>query len=275
MSREALLDVVTPPERRERYVREGLWDDRTIAARVAAHACGRGSDIAVVDCVGSRRVSYERLEADSNRVANMLVDLGLEPGEVVAIQLPSWYEAIAIGLGASKAGAVVNPMLPIYRARELGHMLGLAETRFLFTPIVYRGFDHRSAVAQLPPEIQARLHHVPVPDPNGGGPGFLDSLAGGSVTAPNRQRPSSEVAELFFTSGTEAQPKAIMHTEQTTNFSVRVPRVLGLGPTTTWCGCRRRSATPPGSTTACGFAPVPRPAARAAGPVGRRARGRR
>ena len=50
-------------------------------------------------------------------------------------------------------------------------------------------------------------------------------------TGPARwtQQPGA-VSELIFTSGTEAAPKAIMHTEQTANFSVRVAAEdLGIG----------------------------------------------
>ena len=49
-----------------------------------------------------------------------------------------------------------------------------------------------------------------------------DVLARGGASGPIPERDAAAVSELIFTSGTEATPKAIMHTEQTTNFSVRV-----------------------------------------------------
>ena len=66
---------------------------------------------------------------------------------------------------------------------------------------------------------------------------FGDVLAGRTVAGevlvngarPGAQQPGA-VSELIFTSGTEAAPKAIMHTEQTANFSVRVAAEdLGIG----------------------------------------------
>jgi acyl-CoA synthetase (AMP-forming)/AMP-acid ligase II len=221
MSLDALVDSVTTPERRARYLESGLWTDQTVVAQVAVHAETRGDAPAVVDLFGRRRMSYRRLAADANRVANLLLEEGLEAGDVVALQLPSWYETVAIGLGVAKAGGVVNPMLPIYRAKELGHMLGLAETRFLFTPARYRGFDHRALITELPDVVQTRLKHFVVEEP-GESSAFLESLNDyPSVADAGRARAADEVAALFFTSGTEAQPKAVMHTEQTINFTAR------------------------------------------------------
>ena len=59
------------------------------------------------------------------------------------------------------------------------------------------------------------------------------AAGGGEVLGPGAQRGVPQpgaVSELIFTSGTEAAPKAIMHTEQTANFSVRVAgEDLGIG----------------------------------------------
>jgi acyl-coenzyme A synthetase/AMP-(fatty) acid ligase len=155
-------------------------------------------------------VSYAELDRDSNRLANFLLGVGVRPGDVVSVQLPNWYETVVVDLGIMKAGAVINPMLPNYRAKELRYMLGVGGVDVLFTPATYRKFDHAALGAELGVE-----HHVVVDD------GFGDWLAGFSDAAPGVPRAAGEVSELIFTSGTEAEPKAIMHTEQTTNFSAR------------------------------------------------------
>ena len=48
------------------------------------------------------------------------------PGDVVSVQLPNWYETVAVDLGVLALGAVLNPLLPNYRAHELHHILGTA-----------------------------------------------------------------------------------------------------------------------------------------------------
>src|SRR4051812_2811289 len=110
-----LVDVVTPADRRSQYLSSGAWNDETLVDRMKRHATQHGEAVAVVDQRGERRTSYAQLDADSDRVASFLIERGVTPGEVVAVQLPSWYEGAAIGIGVLKAGAVVNPMLPIYR----------------------------------------------------------------------------------------------------------------------------------------------------------------
>ena len=66
------------------------------------------------------RVSrYSQLWADACRVAAFLGEHGVWPGDVVSVQLPNWYETVAVDLGVLARGAVLNPLLPNYRAREL------------------------------------------------------------------------------------------------------------------------------------------------------------
>jgi acyl-CoA synthetase (AMP-forming)/AMP-acid ligase II len=74
------------------------------------------------------------------------------------------------------------------------------------------------------------LHHVVVGLEDGGGSDSRCSTGDTGFDVAVSTRPdrdpsgasASAVSELIFTSGTEATPKAIMHTEQTANFSVRV-----------------------------------------------------
>ena len=218
-----LEDLVTSPERRALYEAIGLWDSTTLVERVGDHARLTRNRIAVVDRDGSRHITYGRLDRDSNGVASLLAELGVKPGDVVAMQLPNWYECVAIAVGILKVGAVINLMLPIYRSRELRHMLNVGRTKVLFTPATYHGFDYRDMVAGIVGEVPALDRHVVV-DASEDDPGeFRRLLASYAARDRVTHQPltASNVSELIFTSGTEAEPKAIMHTEQTTNFAVR------------------------------------------------------
>ncbi len=64
-------------------------------------------------------------------------------GSVVSIQLPNRYEAVVAAVAVLSLGAVINPLLPNYRARELGHVFAPPRPAAIFTPGEYRGFDHR------------------------------------------------------------------------------------------------------------------------------------
>ena len=140
---------------------------------------------------------------------------------------------------------IINPLLPIYRRRERLHVLTVAQPKVLCTPALYRDHDHLAGVAGG--HRRLGLFHGACGDRRGASPRqwgrFTTPLCGSptrwpvtEVAEPQRrarsvredERPDM-VSELIFTSGTEATPKAIMHTEETANFSVRVARQdLGL-----------------------------------------------
>ncbi len=222
-----LRDLVTSETRRQAYLASGAWDASTLVGRVRAHASARPDAVAVVDLLGARRRTYAELERDALRVASFLLEAGVAPGEVVAVQLPNRYETVAIALGILMIGGVINPMLPVYRTRELRHMLTVGRTRVMFLPDSYRGHDHVAMVAALAAELPQLTTRVVVPlegalaVPEGWVPfGRVLERAAGRLPV-DREPRAEDVSELIFTSGTEASPKAIMHTEQTTNFSVR------------------------------------------------------
>jgi acyl-CoA synthetase (AMP-forming)/AMP-acid ligase II len=214
-----LRDEVTSPERRAAYERAGLWDASTLGGRAAAHALADADAIAVVDREGGRRRTRGELARDAARIAGGLARAGIGPGDVVSVQLPNVYEAVVAALAIAGRGAVLNPLLPNYRQRELEHVFRTAAPRAIFTPAEYRGFDHRALIA----EVARRTGHAPchvVVDGDGGSASWDAWLE--AAPAALEPAPARAVSELIFTSGTEAQPKAIMHTEQTANFSMRV-----------------------------------------------------
>ncbi|HEY1465781.1 MAG TPA: AMP-binding protein, partial [Acidimicrobiales bacterium] len=212
-------DAVTSPATRQRYLDQGLWDDATMAGRVAHHARAKPDAIAVVD--GAGRYSYGRLCSDAAALGAGLIELGAEPGTVVSVQLPNRYEFAVLAVAVQSIGAVINPLLPNYRARELAAAFTTAAPRVIVTPADYRGFDHRSLITGVSEATGIRPHHVVVggePGPQATAYAEVASSTTGSLDAGRAEA----VSELIFTSGTEARPKAIMHTEQTANFSVRV-----------------------------------------------------
>ena len=224
-----LRNTVTPAARRKHYLDAGLWNADTLAGMVAKHAKDRSTAIAVVDRLGERRATYAELNTDANRVAAFLTGQGVEPGDVVAVQMPNWYETVVIALGIFKLGGVINPMLPVYRGKELRHMLRVGHTKVIFTPRTYRNFDHLALVEELRDEVPSLRAHVVIGEVAGRALSYADIMKT-TEAPPSVTLDAEDVSELIFTSGTEADPKAIMHTEQTTNFSVRTA-VSSLGMT--------------------------------------------
>lgn len=216
-----LADVVTSEGRRMAYRAAGVWDGVTLAARVATHASQRPDARAVIDEHGGA-LKYADLWDHATQVAGFLATEGIGPGDVVSVQLPNRLETTVVALGVLAAGAVVNPLLPNYRIRELAHVFATARPRAIFTPSLYRDCDHEALIRDASAAADWSPLHLVCDDQHRDGIAFADVLARDDRAACPADRDAAAVSELIFTSGTEATPKAIMHTEQTANFSVRV-----------------------------------------------------
>ena len=212
-------DVVTSPGRRAGYEQQGFWDDSTLAGRVAVHASTIPDRTAVVDDHG--RWTWRQMCEDAAAFAVWLAGAGVGPGQVVSVQLPNRYEFVVSAVAIQSLGAVVNPLLPNYRARELVNVFATARPAVIVSPAEYRGQDYRQLLSEVSAATGVSPHSVVVDgEPAHGGSDFSGVVAGAGRAALAAGE-ASAVSELIFTSGTEARPKAIMHTEQTTNFSVR------------------------------------------------------
>lgn len=179
-----------------------------IADDLDGHARARPGDVAAVeiDAAGAtREISWGALAQQSERVAAALISLGVAPGEPVAFQLPNRLEFLAIALGTLRVGGVCEPLMPIFRERELQFMLRASKARVLFVPGHFRGRDHAAMAHDLAAQLPA-LEHVVVLDEQCAH--LLDSSP-----QPPGARPSAaqSVAQLLFTSGSTGEPKGVLH----------------------------------------------------------------
>ena len=212
----------------------GLWGDETLRDHLARAVAATPDRAAIVACRSEggaeHRITYRGLDELATKVALSLRERGVGRGDVVSFQLPNWWEFSVLHLACLKLGAVSNPLMVIFRQRELGFMLGLAESKVLVVPHRFRGFDY-PAMAR---EVQAALpglRHVFVA--GGESDTAFDRLLapqddpGGFVQAPLS---ADDVIQLLYTSGTTGEPKGVTHTSNTmlSNLGPFAAR-LGLG----------------------------------------------
>lgn len=222
------------PEWRARAMREaGWWRDIPFLNYFDRAVAEKPEVTAIVDCregCEPRRLSYRELDRLSRRIAANLWGMGVRRGDVVAFQLPNCWEFVAIHLGCLRIGATSNPLMPIFRERELSFMLDYARAKVVIVPRVFRKFDHEALLRSLAPKLPQMQRMVVV-----GGEGadaFENALLGEDAPAAPEQPPSADdVVQLLYTSGTTGMPKGVMHTSNTLVANV-LPFIerLALGP---------------------------------------------
>jgi cyclohexanecarboxylate-CoA ligase len=218
------LGVVLSPERRRAARAAGLWPDRSTVDYLDQHAQERPDQVALTDhnsmTGSSTTLSYRQLKRYSDRVALGLRALGIGKGDVVGMQLPNWWQVAALHLACARIGAITNPLMPIFRERELGYMLSFAECRLLVVPQRFRGFDYPAMISGLRPQLPTLEHVFAV-----GGEGaasfeahFIDKrwedTPGAAASLGDRPSPD-DVILLNYTSGTTGHPKGVMHSANT------------------------------------------------------------
>jgi cyclohexanecarboxylate-CoA ligase len=219
------FDAILLAPRRADSVARGFWRDRTINDELDACVAACPDKLALValrvEAGDTRRFTYRELATMADRIAVGLHRLGVRRNDVVAMQLPNGWPFTALYLACSRIGAVANPLMPIFRERELTFMLGHGEAKVLVVPSRFRGFDHAAMARGLQTALPT-LERVVVVDDDGPD-GFGTLLAGpawerepdaAAILAGSRPGPD-DVTQLIYTSGTTGEPKGAMHSANT------------------------------------------------------------
>lgn len=219
------FDAVLLPPRRAASIAGGYWHDRTINDDLDACLAACPDKLALtsvrLDTGAVRRFTYRELATLADRIAVGLSRLGVGRNDVVAMQLPNWWQFSLLYLACSRLGAVLNPLMPIFRERELGFMLKHGEAKILVVPKLFRNFDHEGMARSLQSQLPS-LKRVIVVD--GGGADDFDVLLtkpewekepdAARILAADRPGPD-DITQLIYTSGTTGEPKGVMHSANT------------------------------------------------------------
>ena len=219
------IDFIVPRDRIDDAASRMFWPNRLLGDYLDAVLARQPEKTAII-AAGSPSgetitKTFAELDRASTRVALGLLSFGVKRGDVVSFQIPNRWEASALYIACSRIGAVYNPLLPVFRSRELKFMLSRAESKIAVIPATYRDFDYAAMYAQLRKELPAleRVFVLDADSPDS----FERQLTGRpwetevDVAAVFRSvRPDpNHVAELMYTSGTTGEPKGVLHTHNT------------------------------------------------------------
>src|SRR5713226_6645334 len=104
-------------ERIAAFYAAGYWQPASFNMLVAEQAARRGDQTFVFDSTTS--LTYVGFRDKVLRVAVGLKRRGVRRGDRVAVQLPNWTDFPVIAAALSRIGAVLVPIMPIYREEEV------------------------------------------------------------------------------------------------------------------------------------------------------------
>ena len=132
----------------------GPWRSRTLD-QFLDHLAGIYPDREFV-VTDERTFTYREMADWAGRISAGLTDLGVRPGEHVAVVLANYPEFVAVKFAIAKAGAVMVPVNFLNRRDELGYVLQQSDAVALITMDRFRDLDYLEALDQLAPGWEQR-----------------------------------------------------------------------------------------------------------------------
>jgi long-chain acyl-CoA synthetase len=159
-------------------------------------------------------ISYAEFDENTARVAALLLERGLEPGDRVGIMLPNVPEFAIAYYGVLRAGGVVVPMNVLLKRREVAFYLGDAQAKLIFA-------WHAMADAAIAGAAEAGAECVVV-EPSE----FAEMIASAEPVGEITERAAGDTAVILYTSGTTGKPKGAQLTHANLSVNADVSRLL-------------------------------------------------
>ena len=170
--------------------------------------------------VDNAAMTYRALDEASARVAGLLHERGLKPGDRVGIMMPNVAEVPVVYYGVLRAGGVVVPMNPLLKAREVAYYLGDSGAGLIFAWHAFA--DQARGGAE-----QAEAESIVVD-----AVGFPDLLASVDPDYEVADADDEDTAVILYTSGTTGHPKGaeLTHGNLRSNTEVACTDIVRAGP---------------------------------------------
>ncbi len=183
-----------------------IYDVGSMWELVEARAVASPDRRMLVDEAG-RDITFGQFRDRCEVVAAGLAAMGVGPSTAVSWQLPTRIETIVLSMALSRLGVVQNPIIHIYREREVAFALAQTGAEFYFVPGVWKGFDYVAMADKIgagldrPPTVVVAYDSLPEGDP--------------AILPPPPPPGDDQVRWIYYTSGTTSDPKGVRHTDTT------------------------------------------------------------
>ena len=130
------------------------WIDNTVGDFFDRQADKMPHQKALISFPDGETFTFEELKNSSNLLARGMVDLGIKKGDKVAVWANNIPEWAVLFLSLGKIGAVMVPLNPNIRTRDLFYDLKQADVKFLFSIEGCNGTDYVKILRQAVPDLQ-------------------------------------------------------------------------------------------------------------------------
>ena len=172
-------------------------------------------------------LSYAQLREAAGRMSTLLGSLGVEPGDRVGLMLPNVPAFPIAFYGALAAGAVVVPMNPLLKSREVSYYLGDSGAKAVIAWHAAAGEAAKGAA-----DAGAQMIAAETPDLSG----LLEEM---SAAPGSSDRGDLDDAVILYTSGTTGRPKGaeLTHAGLVANAEISSRTLFDVGPDDVIMGC--------------------------------------
>lgn len=217
MAMSAVWSSVLPSaETARRYRAQGWWRDTTFADDLRDAAAADPDATALLTWRQREgrvlRLTFGEFDARADAVAGALHERGVRRGDVVAFQLPPWWETAVLILACLRVGAVVSPLSTRFGPYEVARALAGTGAVACVVPDAFDGVPHARRLAEQAARLPALRHRIVVGDAAATGAISWDDCCAGRPSLPRGCQPlgPDDVSALLFTSGTTSETKLVV-----------------------------------------------------------------
>lgn len=158
-----------------------------------------------------QKISFKDLNERSNRVANGLLDLGVQPGDGVGLMMPNTPEFLYTFFGTQKIGAYVVPINVALKGEGLSYIINHSDSKALV--INHNYIDEYSSIRGGLNNIEHVIadtieapNNFQIPD----GAASLSKIMNSSIESPSLEINPESLAIIMYTAGTTGLPKGVV-----------------------------------------------------------------